>query len=103
MSQKQQKKPLALEQINEALESDCPKIYFNGFGSALGTGDVTIVLHQNTKPVAVINTTYTVAKTLSSRLNQLIQSLEKSAKTTILTTDDIKEAFKSSGKDDESH
>lgn len=68
-------------------------IYFNGFTCGVGIGDISIVLQRNNESVAVLNTSYTVAKTLVEKLNGLIKNLENRANTTILTTDQIVEAM----------
>ncbi len=74
----------------EAYESsEVPKLYANGFSSALGMGDVTILLQQGPKTVAVLNLSYTVAKTLSIKLGGLIKSLEDGTGNTIMTTDQV--------------
>lgn len=75
--------------IEQAINSDVPKIYFNGFGNALGSGDVVIVLQCNNKPVAVLNASYTVTKTLAIKLAELISNLERETGNTIMTTFDV--------------
>lgn len=80
-------------QLETALsDPELPALYFNGFMTSLGSGDVTLVLQRNGKPVAVLNASYTIAKTLSMRLRDVIASLEADARHTILTTDDINRA-----------
>ena len=83
--------------IDERIESaktneNIPNIHFNGFISSLGTGDVFIVLENNNKPVAILNASYTVAKTFAAKLNGLIARLEERSGNSIMTTDEI-EAF----------
>jgi len=86
----------AVERVNNAVgNSEIPHIYFNGFVSTIGPGDVLIVLEQNNKPVATINTSYTVAKTMVAKLNGLINSLEVKTGNKIMTTDHIDQAMKS--------
>ena len=75
------------KRLNNAVQSDCEKIYFNGFVNALGAGDILIVLERNTQPVAVLNTSYTVAKTLAQKLNAIIQTLETATDVSIMTTE----------------
>lgn len=65
------------------------KIYFNGFVSAVGQGDILIVLQEDTKPVAVLHASHTVAKTLSLKVGEIIKTLEDRTGRPILTTDEI--------------
>ena len=73
----------------KALESDVEQIYFNSVVNSIGSGDILMVLERNGKPVATLNTSYTVAKTLALKLAQLIGNLEESTGNTIMTTDDV--------------
>ena len=67
----------------------------------LGTGDALIILQQNSNPVAVLNFSFTVAKTLALKLGGLIKEVEDQADTIILTTDDFSAALSMKKKDDE--
>lgn len=73
-------------------DPEVPKIYANGFSNGLGTGDVTIVFQLSQKPVAVVNVSFTVAKTLAQKINSMILSLENDTGNTIMTTDEIAKA-----------
>jgi hypothetical protein len=75
--------------LTTALESDVEQIYFNSFVSSIGSGDILIVLERHGKPVAILNTSYTVAKTFALKLAQLIGNLEGLTGNTIMTTDDV--------------
>lgn len=77
------------KRIENALASDVPHLYFNSFLNALGTSDMLLILERHGRPVAVLNTSYTVAKTLAHKLGQLIVDLEKKTGNTIMTTDDV--------------
>jgi hypothetical protein len=83
--------------LKAAIDSnDVPKIYANAFGIALTNADVVIVLQRfATNPVAVVNLSYTLAKTLSQRLGQAVAEFEKLIEQDILTTDRIDGAMKS--------
>lgn len=82
------------EMLKAALASDVvPHLYFNGFVNSVSTGDVLIVLKQNERPVVVLNTSYTVAKTLVEKLGELVAGLEDATKNTIMTTDQIESAL----------
>lgn len=75
--------------LDAALAAGCPQIYANGFALGLGIGDVLVALQQNGKPVANINLSFTVAKTLCIKLGTMIHELEQKTSQTIMTTDDI--------------
>lgn len=73
-----------------ALESDeVPKIYANGFAQFFNNADVGLILQLNGRPNAVINMSYTLAKTLHDRLGKQIKDLEKDSGHNIMTTDFI--------------
>lgn len=78
------------QRIKDALaDKEVPHIHFNGFVNSIGTGDVIIVLESNNRPIAILNASYTVAKTLALKLGGLIHHLEEKSNNTIMTTDDI--------------
>ncbi len=82
------------EYFDEALNNpEVFKIYANGFTTGIGNGDITIVLQLGPKPVAMVNLSFTVAKTLGLRLNGTILELEKGSGNTIMTTQDIGKAI----------
>ncbi|MBI2433660.1 MAG: hypothetical protein HYV26_12410 [Candidatus Hydrogenedentes bacterium] len=66
-----------------------PKFYFNGFINALSNGDVVTVLTRNGQPVAVLNSSFTVAKTLSTKISEIIQDLETKTQAPILDADNV--------------
>ena len=70
-------------------DPDVPKIYFNGFLTAMGEGDVAVTLKRGQIPVAVLNMSYTVAKTLAEQLRNLIGNLETATNHNIMTTNEI--------------
>ncbi len=82
------------KKLDEALENpEIQRIYANGFVNALGVGDVVILLQNSKKPIAVLNLSYTVAKTLTIKLGALISQLEDSTGNTIMTTDEIEKSL----------
>jgi len=89
------KKQSVEERIEAGIKADIPNIYFNGFTNTVGSGDVLIVLESNGKPVATLNTSFTVAKTLVAKLNATLQHLETATKNKIMTTDDVQGALSS--------
>ena len=80
---------LTYERVKRAHKADVPRIYFNGFINGLGTGDVVCVLERNGQPTGIINMSYTLAKTLSVSLAQLIATLEENSGQPILTTHEV--------------
>ena len=77
------------KRIQEALESGVPSLYFNGFINAFSQGDIMCVLERNGQPVGILNMSFTVAKTLSTSLGQLIANLENVSDRPIMTTHEI--------------
>jgi hypothetical protein len=68
------------------------KMYFNGFTLAVTPSDVVIVLQQNNQPVALLNTSYVIAKTLVIKLGDLLKNFEEKTEQPILTLDQINSA-----------
>ena len=94
-------KPL-LDQIQAALEADTvPKIYVNGFINAYNVADVILVFQQNNKNVAVINMSYTTAKTLAEKLGGLIKGFEITTEHEIMSIDTVKAKIEKKGKEGE--
>lgn len=89
------KKQSIEDRIEAGVNADIPNIYFNGFANTIGSGDVLIVLENNGKPVATLNTSFTVAKTLVAKLNATLQHLETVTKNKIMTTDVVQGALSS--------
>jgi len=84
-----------VEVINDAVgRDDIPKLYANGFTVGLSNADVVIVLQRFGKPVALLNISYTLAKTLAQRVGTVVSDFEASIYQNILTTDRIDEAVK---------
>ena len=87
--------------IESAIENqEIPKLYVNDLAIALGHGDIFIVLQHNSNPVATLNLSYTMAKTFSVKLGQVIKELENLTDNTIMTTDDIDIALRDAEKGD---
>ena len=79
-----------IKQLEEALKNpEIQKIYVNGFVNVIGNGDIMILLKNSEKSIAVLSLSYTVAKTLSIKLGDLISRLEERTGNTIMTTDDV--------------
>lgn len=71
------------------IPDNAESLYFNGFSLAVGTGDVVISLLKNGKQSLVLNTSYTVAKTLSEALTGAISELEQKTDNKIMTVNDV--------------
>ncbi len=89
---------LILKAVEEAHKGSIPQIYANGFSNALGTGDIVVVLQRNGLPSAVLNLSFTAAKTLSQKLNELVANLESVTGNTIMTTEDINASLEKNAK-----
>jgi hypothetical protein len=75
-----------------------PASYFNGFLLNLSNADVGLLTLLDNQPVLKVNMSYTVAKTLMLRLQEAIETLEKSTGRKIMTTDDAGEGLTGGGK-----
>ena len=73
-----------------------PEIYANGFNINMGTGDIEIILKRRDEPIAVLQMSYTIAKTLAQGLAILIGELEQRTGNEIMTTQFIKDKLESS-------
>ena len=81
-----------VKNIQAAILSDeVPKFYVNGFAVFQGNADMGIVFQCNGRPNLVINTSFTLAKTLSEKINQMVSDFEKKTGINILTTSDVDE------------
>jgi len=79
------------KELRDAISNEnLSKIYANGFSLALGLGDITLLLKNGPTSVGVVNLSYTIAKTLSLKLQDAIGKLEDKSGNSIMTTDDIK-------------
>ncbi len=88
------------KQLKEGLEiPDLQNIYANGFITAIGNGDVVILLKNNDKPIASLNLSYTVAKSLCQILGTAISSLEQKTGNVIMTTHDVTKAMQEGKKE----
>lgn len=88
-------KNLHEERLKRALAaSDLPQLYFNGFVNNTSTGDVTTVLERNGKPIAVLNMSFTVAKTFGISLGRVVANLEEKTGRPMLTTHEVDKFFK---------
>jgi len=89
------------QEIEQLLSSDCSSAYFNGFSLAIGVGDVLIALQHNGNPHIVLNTSYTVAKTLAKALTEAIEQLEEKTGNIIMTVDQIQNSLDDGDSDEQ--
>ncbi len=80
------------DRINKALgASEVPKLYVNGFIIFLGQADVGLILQTNAQETAVVNMSFTLAKTLVEKLGDTMRDFEEKTGTIIMTTDTVRE------------
>src|SRR5664279_1609004 len=84
-----------VEIVQAALgDASVPKLYANGFAVGLTNADVVIAFQLQGKPAAILNLSFTLAKTLAQRLSGVVSELEAKLDTKLVTTDKIDETFK---------
>ena len=87
--------------IEEAIKNpEIPNFYANAFVLASGTGDITLFFQRNGVPVATLNLSYTVAKTLALLLGNSITDLERTSGNAIMTTHEVETFRKRSNEKD---
>ena len=69
------------------------RLYANGFTLGLTNADAYIVLQQFGRPIAVVNMSYTLLKTLSEKLQTMVADWEAKTGETLQTTDSIDQAY----------
>jgi len=67
------------------------KLYVNGFNVGTSLSDVFMVTSSGATPVAVIQMSFTTAKTLMQVLNQIINDFEEKTGQPLLSMGEIKE------------
>jgi hypothetical protein len=65
--------------------------------NSISAGDITTLLERNGKPVAIINMSFTVAKTLSVALGQIVAQIEERSGRNMLTTHELAKLLEGSG------
>lgn len=81
--------PQVADRLTGALTSDVPKLYANGFALSMSNSDIILVLERNGAAQAVVNLSFTTAKTLSVKLGTTIGALESASGRPMLITDEI--------------
>jgi hypothetical protein len=74
-------------------DSSIPKIYANGFAVGLTNADVSIVLQLSGQPVALLNISFTLAKTLAQKVGGVVGTFEKAIQQNLVTTDEVSMAL----------
>lgn len=64
-------------------------IYFNGFQLGLSNADMNALLVLDGQPILRLNMSYTTAKTLSDRLLELVNTLQRATEHNVMTTDEV--------------
>jgi Asp-tRNA(Asn)/Glu-tRNA(Gln) amidotransferase C subunit len=64
--------------------------------------DAIIVLQKNNKPIASLNVSHTIAKTLANQLAGVIENFERQTKIEISTLDQVVEAIQDANKNRDS-
>lgn len=65
-----------------------PAVYFNGFQIGLSNADISALLMLDNEPALKINMSYTTAKTLHTKLGEMVSTLERVTGREIMTTED---------------
>jgi hypothetical protein len=85
--------------VQAALKAGVPQLYFNGVVNSMSNGDVMTVLERNGAPIAILNMSFTMAKSISVALGQLVATLEQMSGREIMTTLDIQRFAKENAKE----
>ena len=70
-----------------------PRIYANGFTVGLTNADVAIVLQLSGQPVALLNISFTLAKTLAQKVGGVVSTFEEAIQQPLVTTDEVSKAL----------
>lgn len=90
-----------LARAQKAVENpDVPKLYANGAVFGLSNADAYVVFERNGIPVAMINLSYTLAKTLQRSIGAAMADFESKVERKILTTHEIARALQDEGDGD---
>jgi hypothetical protein len=81
------------ERIEKAL-AESPALYVNSFVNMVGSADIVTVFERNGAPIAVINMSYTTAKSYAILLGRIVADLEAKTGREIMTTEVVDSAMK---------
>ena len=80
------------ERMKSALESkEVTQIAANTFTSAYGNSDIIVLLERNGSPVAILNLSYTLAKSLAIDLSNTVAAIENGVGQAIPTMNEIEQ------------
>lgn len=92
------------KRVKTVLESEqVTSLYTNGFIIFVGQSDMGVILQKNGKDTAVINMSFTLAKTLAEKLGNTVREFEEKTGTLIMTTDVVNERTMKEGGKEESN
>jgi len=75
--------------IAAAVGAPIPHLTANSIAVGLGTGDVVIVMELNGQPVATVNLSFTMTKSMATILGNVIADLEDISGRPIMTTKEV--------------
>jgi hypothetical protein len=78
-------------------------LYFNGFGIAVGSGDIVLTLMRNGVPTLTLNASFTVAKTFGESMVDCIRKLEEVTSHKIMTVQEVTTSTSKIGVTNEPH
>lgn len=84
--------------MKAAREAGVPEVYFNTFFGGVSVSDCFLILERNGLPAAVLNLSYTSAKSLSVALGSMIAHLEEKAGREMLTSRDVESILRAEAK-----
>lgn len=79
--------------INQIEADTTQEVYTNGFQIAFGNADVIVTFQRNGRPVQIMNMSFTLAKTLSQLLGNVIDQIETKGDFKIKTTKELDETI----------
>lgn len=95
MSDNPSQRPLpGLTPVVNNIPPEVPSLYFNGFDIRLGLGDVNITLFNRGVPLVVLESSFTMTKSLAESLGTLIAQLEQITGNQIMTSSFVEEKLK---------
>ncbi|MFH1114471.1 MAG: hypothetical protein V1792_11165 [Pseudomonadota bacterium] len=78
-----------IDLIDLLKDPNVAKLYINGLTVGLSLSDVFMVVNSGPMPVAVVQMSFTTAKTMMQTLSQLINDFEKQTEQPLLTMHEI--------------
>ena len=71
--------PDLAQQLQALLRAPVPRLYANGLGTATSAADIAVIFLTNDVPTAIINMSWTTAKSLVQDVSKMIDQFEKSS------------------------